>query len=78
VHAQDSRNFIARARFPLGSSPIEHYVTGEGGGVVESPHFGVTAGTLYTTNYFQPEGEPGSRVIVRVPEPDFEPAGQAG
>ena len=40
----------------------------------EAPHYAVTAGTLYTTNYPQPDGEPGSRVIVRIRTPVFEPA----
>jgi CHAT domain len=75
VHEQGSQDFIARAKLPLGDSKIEHYVPGENVTIAEeAPHYAVTAGTLYTTNYPQPNGEPGSRVIVRVRNPRFEPA----
>jgi len=38
----------------------------------ESPHYAVTADTLYTTAYPQPDGEPGTRNIVRIRHPKFE------
>ena len=75
THAQGSQTFIARAELPLGDSEIQHYVPGEG--VVigeEAPHYAVTANTLYTTNYPQPDGEPGSGVIVQIRNPVFEDA----
>jgi hypothetical protein len=75
THAQGSQTFIARAELPLGDSEIQHYVPGQN--VVigeESPHYAVTAQTLYTTNYPQPDGEPGSGVIVQIRNPVFEEA----
>ena len=75
THAQGSQTFIARTELPLGDSGIQHYVPGEG--VVigeESPHYAVTANTLYTTDYPQPDGEPGSGVIVQIRNPVFEDA----
>jgi hypothetical protein len=74
VHAQGSQSFIARAKLPLGDSEIEHYVPGENVTIAEeAPHYAMTAGTLYTTNYPQPDGEPGSGVIVQIRNPTFEP-----
>ncbi len=72
VHNPGSENFIVRAQIPLDGPEIERYAPG--GGAEESPHFAVTGTTLYTTNYPQPDGEPGSRVIVRVRDAEFEPA----
>jgi CHAT domain len=70
VHNPGSENFIVRTRVPFDGSGLERYAPG--GGAEESPHFAVTGTTLYTTNYPQPDGEPGSRVIVRVREAEFE------
>jgi hypothetical protein len=72
VHNPGSENSIVRAQIPLDGPEIERYAPG--GGAEESPHFAVTGTTLYTTSYPQPDGEPGSRVIVRVPDAEFEPA----
>jgi hypothetical protein len=72
VHNPGSENFIVRAQIPLDGPEIERYAPG--GGAEESPHFAVTGTTVYTTNYPQPDGEPGSRVIVRVRDAEFEPA----
>ncbi len=73
VHSQGSQSFIARAELPLGDSEIQHYVPGENVTIAEeSPHYAVTAGTLFTTNYPQPNGDPGSGVIVRIRNPTFE------
>ncbi len=73
VHSQGSQTFIARAELPLGDSEIQHYVPGEDVAIAEeSPHYAVTAGTLFTTNYPQPNGDPGSGVIVRIRNPTFE------
>jgi hypothetical protein len=73
VHEQGAF-FIARARLPLDGSEIEHYVARKGDpGSEVSPPFGFTVDTLYYTNYPQPDGKPGSGVIVRVPNPTFEP-----
>jgi CHAT domain len=73
THAQGSQTFIARARLPLGDSEIEHYVPGESVTIAEeSPHYAVTAATLYTTDYPQPNGDPGTGVIVEVKNPKFE------
>jgi len=38
----------------------------------ESPHYAVTADTLYTSDYPQPDGEPGTRSIVRIRHPKFD------
>jgi CHAT domain len=75
VHGQGSQTFIARAKLPLGDSEIEHYVPGENVTIAEeSPHYSVTAGTLYTTNYPQPNGDPGTGMIVQIRNPTFERA----
>jgi hypothetical protein len=75
VHEQRSQNFIARAELPLDGSAIEHYVAREGDtGAEEAPHLAVTGDALYYTDYPRPDGKPGSDVIVRVPDPRFEPA----
>jgi hypothetical protein len=65
-------DFIARAAVPLEGSQIERYVGGhDDQGGAQAPHFAVTEGTLYITNYPRPDGKPGSGVIVRVPDPEF-------
>jgi hypothetical protein len=75
VHQQLSQNFIARAKLPLDGPEIEHYVAREGdNGAEVAPHLAVTGDALYYTDYPQPDGKPGSDVIVRVPNPKFEPA----
>jgi hypothetical protein len=67
-------DFIARATVPLSGSQIERYVASDDDqGGAQAPHFAVTEGTLYITNYPQPDGKPGSGVIVRVPDPEFTP-----
>jgi hypothetical protein len=75
VHEQGGKDFIARAALPFDKSPIEHYVAGpEDVGADEAPHFGVTGGILYITNYPRPNGDPGSRMVLRVRNPVFERA----
>jgi hypothetical protein len=67
-------DFIARAAVPLSGSQIERYLASDDDqGGAQAPHFAVTEGTLYITNYPQPDGKPGSGVIVRVPDPEFKP-----
>lgn len=73
VHERGSSHFIARVALPLREPNIEHYAPEDDvPSAPEAPHFGVTAGTLYITNYPRPGGEDGSRVIMRIDEPDFE------
>ena len=77
IHQQGSSHFIARVPLPLREPSIEHYSPGdEVGPAPEAPHFGVTSGMLYLTNYPRPGGQEGSRVIVRVDEPEFEVVGE--
>ena len=74
MHNPGGQNFIARARVPFDGSGIERYAPGEDApGAEESPHFGVSGTTLYTTDYPQPNTESGARVIVRVRDAPFEP-----
>ena len=66
-------DLIARAAVPLEGSQIERYAGGhDDQGGAHAPHFAVTEGTLYITNYPRPDGRPGSGVIVRVPDPEFQ------
>ncbi len=75
THSQGSQTFIARTKLPLGDSEVEHYVPGEGVAIgEEAPHYAMTANTLYTTDYPQPNGDPGSGVIVQIRNPVFEEA----
>jgi hypothetical protein len=76
VHNQNSQDFIARTGLPLGESPIEHYVQSDNdNGAEEAPHFGVTADKLYITNYPQRNGDPGTRMVMQVRNPNFEAPG---